>query len=472
MRAARLFEPGHDGVPLARLETLDLVHDVSWKSQQEPFLGIEWEPDRRRIGLVEQAVQRQGAATIRVEGWRATFGVQEDDRRDTARARKSPRIVARAEVAVGVEEVAFVVDQELERLKAGERNSVVRRDLRHDGLELCSHELRSFWRDVGPVRASRRAVDVVGSVVDPYRRGSRRRLLRLGAETCSGLSIEESSTYEEAQRREEVGVRHRRQNAIVESGIVVKRFSDYASGRLDEEVVLMNLRTNKIFSLNRTGARAWELVQTGHDWPAIRRTLLREFDVTPEVLDGELKTLAASLAAEGFIHGDDPSSDAPDRAQTNQRRTRPRSAPQIGSAKTAWLMMRMAAWSLALPVLKRLLPLPKLVRLMSRESSVQRSNENERTIARSARRIYRLRQHGSCLERSLTAYRYLSGASANPLLVVGVGRDDRDVIGHAWVLIDGQPLYESSAALESFVPVVAFASDGSATATVDSFPRP
>ena len=251
---------------------------------------------------------------------------------------------------------------------------------------------------------------------------------------------------------------------------------EFVSGRLDEEVVLMNLRTNKVFSLNRTGARAWELLQTGHDWPGIRSVLLGEFDVEPEALDLELETLADSLAAEGFVHEDiaDPALRASTRASAGKRRTGGRSTPRVASVATAWLTMRMAGWSLALPVLKRLLPLPTLARLMSQGSGSTRqcSDDDNRRIVRSAGRVYRLRRRGSCLERSMVAYRYLSGAGADPQLVVGVRKEERDVIGHAWVLVDGSPLYESSVALESFVPVVAFASEGSATTTVGSLPHP
>jgi Transglutaminase-like superfamily len=129
-------------------------------------------------------------------------------------------------------------------------------------------------------------------------------------------------------------------------------------------------------------------------------------------------------------------------------------------AQSAWLLIRMGAWSLVLPVLKRVLPLPTLVRLMSRAGSEERSDENKRQIVRSARRVYRLRRPGSCLERSLLAYRYLSNTNAEPRLVIGARRGDGEVLAHAWVLVDGSPLYESSATLEPFSSVVEFAPDG------------
>jgi len=120
----------------------------------------------------------------------------------------------------------------------------------------------------------------------------------------------------------------------------------------------------------------------------------------------------------------------------------------------------MGAWSLVLPLLKRVFPLPTLVRLMSGKGAGERSDANEQRIVRSARRVYRLRRPGSCLERSLLAYRYLSSTKAEPRLVIGVRRGDGEVLAHAWVLVDGSPLYESSATLEPFSSVVEFAPDG------------
>jgi hypothetical protein len=242
---------------------------------------------------------------------------------------------------------------------------------------------------------------------------------------------------------------------------------DFVSRRLDDEVVLMNLRTNKMFALNRTGARAWELLQTGYDRAAIRDVLLTEFDVRPEDLDRELCALSELLAAEGFVQPQ-PSSGpplAPPRAPTEKV------GGDNGSMRTleyttASLLVRMGAWSLVLPLLKHLVSLPTLVSLMSRRAVATRSDAVERRIVHSVGHIYRMRRPGTCLERSLLAYRYLAGASADPQLVVGVRREARDVIGHAWVLVDGRPLFESSVALESFVPVVAFASDGYATTAV------
>ncbi|MGH3050965.1 MAG: lasso peptide biosynthesis B2 protein, partial [Gaiellaceae bacterium] len=111
---------------------------------------------------------------------------------------------------------------------------------------------------------------------------------------------------------------------------------------------------------------------------------------------------------------------------------------------TIWLAARMMAWSFALPVLKRMVPLPKLARLMSASRSVARDTIRERQAIVWARRVDRLRPRrfrGNCLERSLLAYRFLGMTGSNPRLVVGFESGARGIAGHAWVVVDGTPLY-------------------------------
>jgi hypothetical protein len=81
---------------------------------------------------------------------------------------------------------------------------------------------------------------------------------------------------------------------------------DVVSRRLANEVVLVNLRTNRIFALNRSAARFWELFHAGRPRAEIASTLVSEFDVEPERVDGEIDGLLASLTAEGLVaaHGD------------------------------------------------------------------------------------------------------------------------------------------------------------------------
>ena len=76
------------------------------------------------------------------------------------------------------------------------------------------------------------------------------------------------------------------------------------SNRLGDGGVVVNLRTNRIFELNATGMRAWELIGEGHTRVEIERRLEEEFDVEPARVRAELATLIADFAREGLVDAD------------------------------------------------------------------------------------------------------------------------------------------------------------------------
>jgi hypothetical protein len=71
--------------------------------------------------------------------------------------------------------------------------------------------------------------------------------------------------------------------------------------RLGDEVVLVQINTDKIFVLNRTGARLWELLSSGLDRADVQQRMLQEFDVTEDRLTREVDLLVASLRDERLI---------------------------------------------------------------------------------------------------------------------------------------------------------------------------
>jgi hypothetical protein len=82
---------------------------------------------------------------------------------------------------------------------------------------------------------------------------------------------------------------------------------DVVSRRMDEQTVLVNLRTNRIFELNRTGARFWELLGDESSESQIVEQLLGEFDVPQAELEREVAGLIDSLLEEGLISSDSKS---------------------------------------------------------------------------------------------------------------------------------------------------------------------
>jgi hypothetical protein len=127
------------------------------------------------------------------------------------------------------------------------------------------------------------------------------------------------------------------------------------------------------------------------------------------------------------------------------------------------LLIRMSFWATIVPVLKRVLPLPRLVRLAAtgRAAGGRNRAREERVIA-SVVRIYRsglIRQSDNCLERSLVTYRYLGALHAEPQLVVGMSRREKGT-GHVWVTVDGRPVHDTAETLDDMEPIVTFAADG------------
>jgi Coenzyme PQQ synthesis protein D (PqqD) len=87
----------------------------------------------------------------------------------------------------------------------------------------------------------------------------------------------------------------------VPAGPGLRPSHDVVFRHLEDEAVLVHLGTNRIYSLNTTGARFWELLAAGRDRSEITEQLLREFDVSPEQLEEEIEALLASLVSEGLV---------------------------------------------------------------------------------------------------------------------------------------------------------------------------
>lgn len=77
--------------------------------------------------------------------------------------------------------------------------------------------------------------------------------------------------------------------------------ADVVYQEVEGDAVLVHLRTNRIYALNRTGARLWHLLGAGHDAGGIVTELAREFDVDPAELEQEVTALLEQLAAENLI---------------------------------------------------------------------------------------------------------------------------------------------------------------------------
>lgn len=78
---------------------------------------------------------------------------------------------------------------------------------------------------------------------------------------------------------------------------------DVVSRRLGDEIVLVHLKTNRIFSLSPTGARLWELLSAGSNRREIEDRLHEEYDVSRDAVSAEIDSLVSMLEAEALVQG-------------------------------------------------------------------------------------------------------------------------------------------------------------------------
>ena len=69
--------------------------------------------------------------------------------------------------------------------------------------------------------------------------------------------------------------------------------------------VLVHLQTNRIFELNATGLRIWELLGEGRRLGEIERTLEAEYTADRNQLRAEMLALIEELSREGLVSDDD-----------------------------------------------------------------------------------------------------------------------------------------------------------------------
>ena len=76
---------------------------------------------------------------------------------------------------------------------------------------------------------------------------------------------------------------------------------DALATRVGEEIVLVDLKTDQIYSLNRTAARIWELLCADCDRAELERHMLEEFEVTPDQLAEAIDDLVMTMTRDGLL---------------------------------------------------------------------------------------------------------------------------------------------------------------------------
>jgi hypothetical protein len=83
--------------------------------------------------------------------------------------------------------------------------------------------------------------------------------------------------------------------------IALRPSPEVISKRLDEATVLVHIPTNRIFELNETGTRVWELLGQGVDTNTIIGFLVEEFDVDKARASNEVNDLLIQLRTKDLL---------------------------------------------------------------------------------------------------------------------------------------------------------------------------
>jgi Coenzyme PQQ synthesis protein D (PqqD) len=83
--------------------------------------------------------------------------------------------------------------------------------------------------------------------------------------------------------------------------LVLRPNPEVIAKRLDQATVLVDISTSRIFELNETGTRIWELLGHGLNVEQIVQHLVSEFEVEDSQAAEDLKALLSQLRDQGLV---------------------------------------------------------------------------------------------------------------------------------------------------------------------------
>jgi hypothetical protein len=88
------------------------------------------------------------------------------------------------------------------------------------------------------------------------------------------------------------------------AGFTLQVHPDVVSQRLGDSGVLVNVRTGRMFELNVTGVRVWELISGGCSPDEMVQRLTEEFTANEADVRAETAALIDELVREGLLHAE------------------------------------------------------------------------------------------------------------------------------------------------------------------------
>ena len=92
---------------------------------------------------------------------------------------------------------------------------------------------------------------------------------------------------------------------MTKPGSLLRPHEQTIARKMGDGMILLQLRTNRIFELNPTAARLWDLIVSSGNRDEIVETLVSEFEVESGEVEGEVDQIVGSLLEAELItfHG-------------------------------------------------------------------------------------------------------------------------------------------------------------------------
>ena len=115
----------------------------------------------------------------------------------------------------------------------------------------------------------------------------------------------------------------------------------------------------------------------------------------------------------------------------------------VQSPAELYVFIKIGAWILIVTLLLRMVSIPKMMRLLDPRKTSRKSLPRTKLVnfcsfwlGRETAFLQR-----SCLKRSLVLFRYLNMQAEPARFFIGVRKEDGELKGHSWIMINGKPLF-------------------------------
>lgn len=83
--------------------------------------------------------------------------------------------------------------------------------------------------------------------------------------------------------------------------LLVRRTGEMIETEVDGELVALHIDNGTCYGFNGTATRIWAMIEQPRRFSELKEELLREFDVSPETCETQLRELLDELATDGLV---------------------------------------------------------------------------------------------------------------------------------------------------------------------------